>query len=198
MHFKTWEFSPPNSTTHYRTYDATLYEQNAGPGVLGYTNYNPPSIDAFVESLPSMGVPIAIDLDSGDNVGGKHELSTMRPESQTRVSSYLAFWQSVVGQSNFDAITFAVVDKILFRKDSQEDLTHSPVAYGVEYSTMVDGRRCKQTAYAKKEVILSAGTLQTPQVMMLSVRLPLTIVLPVSSRTTELMLCAGHRTTKNT
>lgn len=166
---QTWKLSPPDSDAHYRTYDPSLYDPSAGPGVLGYTNYNPPSIDAFVESLPSIGIPITRDLNSGNNIGGKHELNTLNPTSQTRVSSYIAFWHTIVGRSNFEAITFAVADKILFRNSSGKGSSQKPIAYGVEYSVVENGIKRKQTAYANKEVILSAGTLQTPKMLMLSV-----------------------------
>ena len=159
---------PPRRPTHYRTYNSSLYDPKAGPGKLGYTNYNPPSIDAFVESLPSIQIPISLDLDNGSNVGGKHELSTMNPISQTRVASYIAFWDSLVDHPNFKAITFAVVEKILFQQGKSHE---KPVAYGVQYSTVNNGVKQRNTACANKEVILSTGTLQTPQVLMLSVRI---------------------------
>lgn len=163
---QTWKFPAPTNTTSYRTYDASLYSNAAGPGILGYTNFNPPSIDAFVENLPSIGIPVATDLNSGNNIGGKHEVSTLNPATQTRVSSYLAFWDILSASPNFQAVTFAVVEKILFETPSG---AQEPVAYGVEYSVTVNGVKTTQTAYADKEVILSAGTLQTPQVLMLSV-----------------------------
>ncbi|KAI1614549.1 hypothetical protein EDD36DRAFT_436338 [Exophiala viscosa] len=163
---RTWKFPAPTNTSAYRTYDASLYTSAAGQGILGYTNYNPPSISAFVENLPSIGIPIATDLNSGDNIGGKHEVSTLNPATQTRVSSYIAFWDLLSASPNFEAVTFAVVEKILFQTPSASS---TPVAYGVEYTvTASDGTTSTQTAYADKEVILSAGTLQTPQVLMLS------------------------------
>ena len=160
---QSWKLVPPPSTSHYRSYEPSLYQDGAGPGTLGYTNFNPPSIDAYVESLPSIGIPIAVDLNNGTNVGGKHELSTLNPISQTRVSSYVAFWDTIKDNPKFEVITFGVVEKILFDNDK--------VAHGVEYTVKVDGEKQRRKARARKEVILSAGTLQTPQVLMLSVGL---------------------------
>ncbi|KAK5051389.1 hypothetical protein LTR84_003041 [Exophiala bonariae] len=162
---QTWKLEPPETDSHYRSYDPSLYEPDAGPGTLGYTNFNPPSIDAFIESSPSIGIPIVTDLNSGRNTGGKHELNTLNPHSQTRVSSYSAFWSTVVGSSNFKAITFAVVDRILFHNTES---SQQPVAYGAEYTVVENGRKRKNIVYANKEVILSTGALQTPKMLMLS------------------------------
>lgn len=165
--FQTWQLVLPPSTSYFRTYNSSLYSLSAGPGKLGYTNYNKPTIDAFVESLPSIGIPIAIDLNNGTNIGGKHELNTLDATTQTRVSSYIAFWHTVSGKPNFEAVTFATVEKILFLNHGSKG---EPTAYGVEYSITVNGEKRIHVAHADKEVILSAGTLQTPQVLMLSVR----------------------------
>jgi choline dehydrogenase-like flavoprotein len=159
---------PPSDNSSYRTSDPFLYDPTAGPGHLGYTNFNPPSIGAFVESLPSIDIPISFDLNSGNNIGGKHELNTLNPILQTRVSSYSAFWETVSTKSSFEAITYAVVEKILF---STRQGSEQPVAVGASYSTTVNGQKVTRNVYADKEVILSAGTLQTPQLLMLSVRI---------------------------
>lgn len=118
--------------------------------------------------MPSIGVPIAYDLNSGNNVGVKHELNTLNTLKQTRISSYTAFWNPTVQRPYFQAITFAVVDSIIFRNSTTSD-NDNPVASGVQYSATVNGTRVSNVAYASKEVIMSAGTLQTPQVLMLSV-----------------------------
>lgn len=85
------------------------------------------------------------------------------------MSSYSAFWNTTVVRPNFQAITFAAVERILFKNASADSENQDPVAYAVEFSSVVDRTKRKQVAYAHKEVILAAGTLQTPQVLMLSV-----------------------------
>jgi choline dehydrogenase len=87
------------------------------------------------------------------------------PTTQTRISSYTAFWHTAVERPNFKAITFATVERILFEDHAEGD----PKAVGAEYSTVVDGEKQKHVVYADKEVILSAGAIKTPQVLMLSV-----------------------------
>lgn len=93
---QTWNIVPPNDTNYYSTYDTSLYYPNGGPGMLEHTTYNPASVNAFSESMPSIGVPIAYDLNSGNHIGVKHELSTLNAINQTRMSSYTAFWNSTV------------------------------------------------------------------------------------------------------
>jgi choline dehydrogenase len=118
--------------------------------------------------MRAIGVATAYDLNSGNNIGAKHELNTMNTLKQTRVSSYVAFWNTTVARENFEVVTFAMVEKILF-KNSSATANSNPEAYGVEYSAVVSGTKIRRTARARKEVIVSAGTLQTPKVLMLSV-----------------------------
>lgn len=59
---QTWQLVPLNDADNYAIYDTSPYSSTGGSGRLDYTSYNPPSIDAFVESMPAIGVPIASDL----------------------------------------------------------------------------------------------------------------------------------------
>lgn len=74
-----------------------------------------------------------------------------------RCSSEKAYLQSVKGRSNLKVLTNARVTKILIDPSSK-------TAYGVEFSRF----RRKYIALASKEVILSAGPFNSPQLLMLS------------------------------
>jgi choline dehydrogenase-like flavoprotein len=58
-------------------------------------------------------------------------------------------------------LTGALVEKILFSKDTK---TNQPVANGVQYSVAGEKAQVK----ANKEVILSAGSIGSPQILELS------------------------------
>lgn len=74
-----------------------------------------------------------------------------------RCSSEKAYLQPVKGRNNLKVITNARVTKILIEPNSK-------TAHGVEFSRL----RKKYLALAAKEVIVSAGPLNSPQLLMLS------------------------------
>lgn len=75
----------------------------------------------------------------------------------TRHSVASAFLLTSANRPNLEIVTFARVTKILIDPDTRE-------AYGVEFYK----KNIKHSVYSKKEVILSAGTFHSPQLLMLS------------------------------
>lgn len=74
-----------------------------------------------------------------------------------RCSSSKAFLQPVRLRRNLHVALWSHVTKILIDQDSRR-------AYGVEFER--DGR--KRVALAKREVVVSAGAINSPQLLMLS------------------------------
>lgn len=74
-----------------------------------------------------------------------------------RHSASAAFLDPFLHRTNLHVVTSARVTKILINPDTKE-------AYGVEFHKTLG----KYTARARKEVILSAGTFHSPQLLMLS------------------------------
>lgn len=72
-----------------------------------------------------------------------------------RVSTYTAFIEPIRKNPNLTIYKYAEVTKVLIRGEQKE-------AYGVEY--VRHGRT--RIAYATKEVILSAGAIQSPKILM--------------------------------
>ncbi|GAA5916851.1 hypothetical protein JCM6882_006375, partial [Rhodosporidiobolus microsporus] len=161
---KTFQLVPPNDTSAYRTYDPSLYSSTGGPAFLGYNDYNPPSIDGFVEACSAINISAVEDLNDGNNLGVKHELGTFNPLNQTRSSSYTAFYPPAYASPNFEGVTHAFVEKIIF--DESNGTTR---ATGVRYSKYdSSGKKRFYTVEANNEVIVSAGALQSPQLLMVS------------------------------
>ncbi|GAA6035100.1 hypothetical protein JCM8097_002184 [Rhodosporidiobolus ruineniae] len=161
---KTWQFVPPPDNSSYRSYDPALYDPAGGPGFLGYNNYNPPSISGFVEACSAINVSAVTDLNNGVNQGVKHELGTFNAYNQTRSSSFTMFYDRSYPRPNFHAVTYAFVEKVLF-----DNSTGTPNAMGVKYSKYDKyGKKKFYTVNANKEVIVSAGALQAPQLLMVS------------------------------
>ena len=134
-------------------------------GKLGFNNYNLDVEDAFVRAGKAINVNPTLDINGGNQTGAQHEMSTFDTVAQMRVSSYDSFYQEAKGRSNFHVVTYAMGEKVLFSNQ-----TGQPTASGVIY-TQYDKAGVKRhyNVTVTKEVIISAGVFQSPQLLMLSV-----------------------------
>jgi choline dehydrogenase len=112
-----------------------------------------PLVEAFIKSANQLGVPTTDDFNNLQQEGvGYYQLST---HNGLRCSAAKAYLKPIKSRQNLSIITNAQVSKILF-KDRQ--------AVGIEY---IKGGSKHQIA-SQKEIILSAGALQSPQLLQLS------------------------------
>lgn len=109
---------------------------------------------AFLQAGEEMGYEIR-DVNSEIQTGYGMYQFTMR--RGYRCSSSKAFLQPVRLRRNLHVALWSHVTKVLIDPDSKR-------AYGVEFER--DGR--KRVALAKREVVLSAGAINSPQLLMLS------------------------------
>lgn len=129
---------------------------------VGYPDYSTPASFSFIEAVAGVGLaPIVDDLNLGNNVGVKQEPLTI-DSKQARSSSFAGYFQQAMNWTNLDVLTYATVSNIIIAGNSS-DLR----AYGVVATLQSTGEIL--VLYAGKEVILSAGTFQTPQLLMVSV-----------------------------
>jgi choline dehydrogenase len=125
-------------------------------GELNITNakaYRTPLADAFVQACVAQGISATEDFNGATQDGAGYFQFTIK--NQKRCSAATAFLTPILSRPNLKVITHARVRKILIEKD---------IATGVEFEI----GRSLQTAKAMKEVILSAGAFQSPQILMLS------------------------------
>jgi len=112
-----------------------------------------PLVEAFIKSANQLGVPTTDDFNNLQQEGvGYYQLST---HNGLRCSAAKAYLKPIKSRQNLRIITNAQVSKILF-KDRQ--------AVGIEYIQ----RGSKHQITSQKEIILSAGALQSPQLLQLS------------------------------
>lgn len=124
-----------------------------GPVVVSEYGPRQPLMDAFVAACVQAGVPANPDYNGKDYEGvGYLQMNTRRG---LRVSARDAYLRSLSRGSALHVSTGAMAEKILFEGNR---------ACGVEYRK--DGARSR--VLAAKEVILSAGALQSPQLLELS------------------------------
>jgi choline dehydrogenase len=133
-------------------------------GPLGVSVRSPviPAAQQFVDAAKSAGIPTG-DYNGADRArpGGVASLFQTTTKEGKRTSTFHAFLEPVMdARDNLVVIPHAHVQRILL-EGSGEDL----VATGVEYRT---GDGSVQTVTATKEVVLSAGAIGSPQVLLLS------------------------------
>ncbi|KII83623.1 hypothetical protein PLICRDRAFT_47095 [Plicaturopsis crispa FD-325 SS-3] len=116
---------------------------------------------AFIEAFKALGVPYNPETSNGNNIGTWASYAALDPVEVTRSSAATAYYEPNRSKKNLTTILGARATRVLFKTDSAEA---GKVAEGVEY--IQDGKTL--VAIAKKEVILAAGSYQTPQLLELS------------------------------
>ncbi|KZL75639.1 gmc oxidoreductase [Colletotrichum incanum] len=138
-------------------------EKLSGKGPLqvsygeGYNSMNA----AWMCTFDNLGLGVTGDPRSGKSFGAFQNPCSIDPETKTRSFAASAYYTPEVAQrSNLVVLTESLVKKIVF------DNTEGDVSVtGVQIITK-DGQ--ERTVSAKIEVVLSAGSLQTPQLLELS------------------------------
>ncbi|KAF2787638.1 GMC oxidoreductase [Melanomma pulvis-pyrius CBS 109.77] len=155
---KSIAYTPPNNTA--RPANASVpsapyaFTAGAGPLHVSFAEWANP-ISSFVDrAWQKLGVPVAQDFVSGVLKGVQYSMNSINPQGQVRDSSY-SFLKSVVGTTGIQVYNNTLVKKILFEGNVATGALVS--SGGVEYILS-----------ARKEVILTAGAFQSPQILMVS------------------------------
>ena len=130
-------------------------EVRGGSGPIGtqWARSKDPLYAAWLEAARQAGWPVTDDYNGPDPVGFGRAQYTIR--NGKRSSSAVAYLKPVLDRKNLSVVTKALTSRILFSGSR---------ATGVEY--VHAGQTIK--AAAEREVILSAGAFNTPQILMLS------------------------------
>lgn len=131
------------------------YHGVGGPLPIEYPPFRSPLLEKFLESAREVGLKL-VDYNNPDtHEGFSHIQGTIR--QGRKVSAYRAFIKPHKSRKNLHVAILSRVTKILIKPDTKQ-------AYGVEF---VKNRR-RRTVRARKEVIISAGAFNSPQLLMLS------------------------------
>ena len=131
----------------------TRFHSTGGPLPTAMANYQTPLAQAFQDAAKLLGFRNNIDVNGANQFGfSRMQTSTKRGR---RFSAAKAFLKPAKDRPNLDIVPLAVVEKILISNH---------VATGVQLK-----RRGKlHQVKCKREVILSAGAIASPQILMLS------------------------------
>ncbi|KAF2151621.1 GMC oxidoreductase [Myriangium duriaei CBS 260.36] len=158
---KSCKFTPPNTgkraANASAAYNAEAFSAAGGPLDVSYANYAQTFSSWMEESFNEIGIPTTEDFNSGSLMGCQYCSSTITPANENRASSQTTFLNSVSGNTNIKIYQATLANRILFNSANK--------ATGVQVSA---AGLIPFTIFARKEVILSAGAFQSPQLLMVS------------------------------
>ncbi|KAJ6512917.1 GMC oxidoreductase-domain-containing protein [Mycena sanguinolenta] len=135
---------------------------SAGPVRVGYFNTVSEHSKAFLRACEQVGIPLVGDFNGPDGTMGASRVLTYVDSKGQRVSSETAYLtKDVLARPNLKVAIHAQVTRVIF--DQVDGATR---AVGVEFANSPNGPRYK--ARARKEVVLSAGAIHSPHILMLS------------------------------
>lgn len=130
-----------------------------GPIQVAFPNYISQQVQRWIAALSSLGIPKNDQPLSGKNVGVSQQPSNINPHNYTRSYSAAAYLFPNQARNNLKVLTDALATKVEFDTSSKKLR-----ATGV---TFTSGGK-SYTVNANKEVIVSGGTVNTPQILELS------------------------------
>ncbi|KAF9467982.1 hypothetical protein BDZ94DRAFT_1372827 [Collybia nuda] len=131
-----------------------------GPMRIGYFSTISQPSKYFVKACISVGIPYSSDFNSPQGTRGVNRMMTYMDETRQRVSAESAYLTTEVrGRPNLVIAIHAQVTKIIFNDAGTK-------AVAVEFANSQAGS-CYR-ARSRKEIILSAGAIHSPQILMLS------------------------------
>lgn len=155
-------FTPPNETLRFANatpyYDLSAWNNSlGGPVQASYPVYS-----AAIQSWGSLAMEVVSmprinGFDSGALIGSDYALASIDPVDEERSSSQNSYLRQAMRDTGIQIYTQALAEKILIHLSNK-------TAYGVAVNTA--GKLFTLTA--NKEVIVSAGTFQSPQLLMVS------------------------------
>jgi choline dehydrogenase len=146
-----------NATVDYKVRTIDHQDDYHHPLQVSWSNWAASISTWSFAAYRAMGLTsLPAAFESGELDGFFYNPSTVDPETQQRSSSQTSFLDYAMRTTSIKVYTHALARKILF--------THDKVANGV----LVQSGYKNFTLSATKEVILSAGAFQSPQLLMVS------------------------------
>lgn len=147
-------------------YENGRYHSNNGPMKVDFLGPLGDIEQIFIAAANESGIPFIDDINADKHYGYVNMQGTCAQGQ--RQSTARAFLIPAKNRTNLNVIKHAFVEKVLIDQNNK--------AYGVKFAICKDGEQCdcgrnikrKFTARARKEVILSAGVVMSPVLLMQS------------------------------
>jgi len=140
------------------------YKATSGPLSTSYAYSEPREMTlarAWIESFKRLGYQTGTDLSAGGATGAFLNATTVNGVTKERSYSASAYYKPAQKRPNLHVLTGVVVEKILFD-------TSGPSAVATGVRLVRNNKTTLQTIDARKEVILAAGTFNSPKLLELS------------------------------
>lgn len=148
--------SPPRAKSASAEFDAAAFDSNGGPLQVCHANYAGPFSSWTEGSFNETGIPPTQDFNSGSLMGAQYYSPTINLPTETRGSSQTSFLNFAGIRNSIKVYTLTLAKKNLFDANKRATGVVASTA-GIQY-----------TLSARKEVIVSAGAFQSPQMLMVS------------------------------
>jgi choline dehydrogenase-like flavoprotein len=140
------------------TWDPSVYGK--GPLTVSITSNQYADIKDYWAAWKATGVYVPEDGNNGEAYGPSWYANTMDAKTGRRAHARYAYYDPIQSRTNLRILTKTTATKIVF-----DDKKKPTLATGVEI-TNASGKT--SIVYAKKEVVLAAGAIQTPKLLQLS------------------------------
>lgn len=151
---------PPEIVEKYNyTYDESWYGGDESPLKGTMPQWQAPDTYTFFDGLEELGIPYREEHAAGTAIGQFWTPASIHPTKLERSSSLTSYYDPVSDRTNLVLLTQHQVKTLTFDKDTT-------TVTGVRALNRVTKEAVLFTA--KKEVILAAGSIHTPQILQLS------------------------------
>lgn len=161
---KSLNFTPPDNTKRgfnaTPEYDAATLGAGGQPLSIGFANYALSWSTWIQKGLQTIGIQPRQGFTSGELLGSAFNIATIDHATGLRESSETAFLKPALGRPNLILYTHTLAKKVLFRGKTAIGVSVALTGNSTSNSTT--------TLLASKEVILSAGVFQSPQLLLVS------------------------------
>ncbi|CAG8104619.1 unnamed protein product [Penicillium olsonii] len=155
---KTVSFSEPTGSRFANAtplFNASAFSPGGGPVHVSYPKYATPFSTWAKRGMIELGIPEMQDFNSGSLIGHQYCAMTIRQGDASRSSSESAFLETGVQSGSWTVYQFAMAKKIVF--DTNRRATGVIVQQGNQF-----------VLHSTREVIITAGAFQSPQLLMVS------------------------------
>jgi choline dehydrogenase len=157
---KGTNFTPPNKAKHFKNetvpFDRSAWSPAGGPLHVSYSNYLYAFSTYTIQAFTQLGVRAILGFNSGKLLGQAWQTLTLDPTDETRSSSETSYLTLALQSTDLITYTHTLAKRVI--------LDDKNTAIGV----VLESSGVNYTLNATKEVILSAGAFQSPQLLMVS------------------------------